>query len=40
VISSTGLTVPSMFETQTTETTLVRSLISSSMFDKSSDPHR
>ena len=37
-ISATGLTVPSMFETQVSETTLVRSVISSSMFDRSSRP--
>ena len=37
-ISATGLTVPSMLDTQVSETTLVRSLISSSMFDRSSRP--
>ena len=37
-ISRTGLIVPSMFETQVSETTLVRSVMSSSMFDRSSRP--
>src|SRR4051794_6687520 len=37
-ICATGLIVPSMFETQVSETTLVRSLISSSMFEVSSRP--
>ena len=37
-ISATGLMVPSMLETAVSETTLVRSLISSSMFDRSSLP--
>ena len=36
--SATGLIVPSMFDTQVSETTLVRSVISSSMFDRSSRP--
>ena len=34
-ISATGLTVPSMLDTQTSETTLVFAVISSSMFDRS-----
>ena len=37
-ISATGLIVPSMFDTQVSETTLVRSVIRSSMFDRSSRP--
>ena len=37
-ISATGLIVPSMLETQVSETTLVRSVISSSMFDRSRWP--
>ena len=37
-ISATGLIVPSMLETQVSETTLVSGVISSSMFDRSSWP--
>ncbi len=37
-ISATGLMVPSMLDTQVSETTLVRSVIRSSMFDRSSRP--